>query len=255
VISPIFKKLFAVSAIVLTSACAATSSAYRSDADSDPYESFNRKVFAFNEGFYENIMFPIARGYRKITTPSIRERVRNFVSNVQEPITALNHLLQLEFTKSAKSVGRFAINSTMGLGGTFDVAPGWSLEKDSTSFNQTLASWCVPQGPYLVIPFIGASSPRSLVGTIVDSVTDPIFLATYNDANIRDKITYPYAAVKYTSVAESYMDWYNDFKRNSVDFYSTMRSAYLQNQQKNKCRFAPQEETQTYDFDFDEEME
>lgn len=246
-----FKKLVAVSAIALTSACASTQ-AYNSDSAVDPYENVNRKIFYFNEGFYENVMFPIARGYRKITTPTIRERVRSFISNVQEPINAINHLLQLEFQKSAESVGRFAINTTMGLGGLFDVAPAWKLEQEKTNFNATLASWCVPQGPYLVVPFLGASSPRSLTGTAVDAVTDPIFLATYNDANISAKVTYPYAAIKYTSVAESYMEIYDDLKHNSVDFYSTMRSAYLQNQKKYRCRFAEPETTESYDFDFED---
>lgn len=246
------KKILAVSMLVLVSACATTGNSYKTDADADPYENFNRKVFAFNEGFYEYVMFPIARGYRNITTPTIRESVNNFINNVQEPVNTVNHLLQLEFAKSAQNIGRFVINTTMGLGGLFDVAPGWKMKSQKTNFNQTLTSWCVAQGPYLVVPFIGASSPRSLTGTIVDSVADPVYWATYHDANIKDKITYPFEAVKYTAKAESYMDLYNDLKRNSVDFYSTMRSAYLQNQKQYKCRFAPEEEVQSYDFDFED---
>ena len=82
-----------------------------------------------------------------------------------------------------------------------------------------------------------------------------IFLATSNDANVSAKIQYPYMAVKYTAKTENYMDLYNDFKKNSVDFYATMRSAYLQSQKNLKCRFAPEETTASYDFDFDEDME
>ena len=78
---------------------------------------------------------------------------------------------------------------------------------------------------------------------------------TYNDANYEAKITYPYMAVKYTAKAENYMDLYNDFKQNSVDFYATMRSAYLQSQRKLKCRFASEDTTEAYDFDFDEDWE
>ncbi len=247
-----FKKFIAVSAIVLTSACATCGSAPNTEAEIDPYEGFNRKMFAFNQFFYEDVMFPLARGYRKITTPFVRSRVYDFMSNWKEPVSAINHLLQLEFKKSAESVGRFAVNTTMGLGGLFDVAPGWGLEKNKTSFNASLASWCVPQGPYLVLPFLGASSPRGAVGSVVDALADPVFWATYNDANIRAKVSYPYAVLEYTSIAEGYMDIYDDLKQNSVDFYTTMRSTYLQNQKKFKCRFADDDNTESYDFDFDD---
>lgn len=247
-----FKKLIAVLAIALTSACATCGQAPKAGADVDPYEGFNRKMFAFNEFFYEDVMFPLARGYRKVTTPFVRSRVYDFMSNWKEPVSAVNHLLQLEFKKSAESVGRFAVNTTMGLGGLFDVAPGWGLERNKTSFNESLASWCVPQGPYLVLPFLGASSPRGAVGTIVDTAADPVFWATYNDANIRAKVSYPYAALEYISIAEGYETIYNDLKSNSVDFYTTMRSTYLQNQKKYKCRFAEEADGESYDFDFDD---
>lgn len=237
-------------ALLMLGACAFDGKLQRPENEADPYESVNRKIFSFNEAFYENIMFPIARGYRNVTTPFVRERVSSFVANMQEPVSAVNHLLQLEFVDSLKSVGRFAVNTTMGLGGMFDVAPGWKLEPNKTSFNETLASWCVVQGPYVVVPFLGPSSPRGVTGTVVDATADPVFWATYNDANIRDKVTYPYEAVKYISYAENYMGIYDDLKRNSVDFYSTMRSAYMQNQQKFRCRFAPQADSQAYDFDF-----
>ncbi|MBQ8661227.1 MAG: VacJ family lipoprotein [Alphaproteobacteria bacterium] len=244
-------------AVLMLGACAFDGKLQRPEAEADPYEAVNRKIFSFNEGFYENVMFPIARGYRKVTTPFIRERVRGVVSNLQEPVSAANHLLQLEFVDSLQNLGRFALNSTLGLGGMFDVAQGWKLEPKKTGFNETMASWCVAEGPYLVVPFLGASSPRGVAGTLVDAAADPVYWVTYQDANIRDKIRYSYSAVKYTAVAEAYMDIYDDLKRNSVDFYSTMRSAYQQNQSKYKCRFAPADDSQSYDFDFgveDEDM-
>ncbi len=244
------KQIVGCAAVLLVSACAFDGGLQRQEDKADPYENFNRKIFAFNDGFYENVMFPIARGYRKVTTPFIRERVSSVVANLQEPISTINHLLQLRFADSAQSLGRFALNTTLGLGGMFDVAQGWKLPPDKTSFNETLASWCVAEGPYLVVPFLGASSPRGLSGTLVDAVADPVYWVTYNDANISAKISYPYAAVKYTSFAEAYADIYEDLKRNSVDFYSTMRSAYRQNQSRYRCRFAPEPTAETYDFDF-----
>ena len=247
------KYLALLSTIVLTSACA--TNIHRSEGNADPFENVNRKVFEFNDAVYENVFFPVARGYRKITTPFIRERVNSFVANMDEPISAVNHLLQLEIVPMTKNLARVVINTTLGLGGMFDVAQGWGLEPDKTGFNQTLASWCVADGPYVVVPFVGGSSTRGVVGMAADAAADPVYWMTYNDANYHDKISYPYAALKYTAKAENYMDLYSDFKQNSVDFYATMRSAYLQNQKKLKCRFAAEEQTQSYDFDFDEDWE
>ena len=242
-----------LSTLVLTSACA--TNIHRSDADADPFEGVNRKIFSFNDAVYENVFFPVARGYRKITTPFIRERVNSFVANIDEPISAVNHLLQLELGAMAKNIARVAINTTLGLGGMFDVAQGWGLEPDKTGFNQTVASWCIADGPYIMVPFVGGSSTRGVVGMAADATADPVYWMTYNDANYHHKIAYTYAAVKYTAKADNYMDLYSDFKQNSVDFYATMRSAYLQNQKNLKCRFAGEEQTQSYDFDFDEEWE
>ncbi len=240
-------------ALLMTVSCA--TNANKGNLDADPYESFNRAMFSFNDKVYENVFFPVARGYRKITTPFIRERVNSFIANMDEPISAVNHMLQLEPLPVLKNLTRVAINTTLGLGGMFDVAKGWGIEPDKSGFNETMASWCVADGPYLVMPFIGGNSVRGLVGTTVDGISDPVYWMTYHDANYAAKISYPYAAVKYTAKAENYMDLYNDFKKNSVDFYATMRSAYIQNQRKYKCRFAAEETTQAYDFDFDEEME
>ena len=247
------KKIAILSIVFMTTACA--TNIHRNDLDADPYESVNRKIFNFNDSVYENVFFPIARGYRTITTPSIRERVNTFIANVDEPVSAVNHLLQLEPLPALKNVARFVINTTLGLAGTFDVAQGWGLKPKATGFNQTMASWCVADGPYVVLPFIGGRNVRGTVGLTVDTISDPVFLATYNDANVYDKVHYPYAALKYTAKAENYMDLYNDFKKNSVDFYATMRSAYLQGQKNLKCRFAEDEETASYDFDFDEDWE
>ena len=247
------KKLAVLSVLLFTSACA--TNIHRNDTDADPYENFNRKVFNFNDSVYENVFFPVAKGYRKITTPAIRERVNSFIANIDEPVSAVNHLLQLEPLPALKNISRFVINTTLGLAGTFDVAQGWGISPEKTGFNQTLASWCVADGPYIVLPLIGGRSVRGTVGLTVDTISDPVFLATYNDANVYDKVHYPYAAVKYTAKAENYMDLYNDFKKNSVDFYATIRSAYLQSQRNLKCRFAPEESSASYDFDFDENWE
>lgn len=244
----------ALSLSLMLGACA--SNIHRNDADADPYENMNRKIFAFNDKVYENIYFPIARGYRKITSQDVRNRVSNFVDNIEEPITAANYGLQLKPKEAGISVARFAVNSTLGLAGTFDVATGWGLGLERTNANTTMASWCTADGPYIVVPFVGPGTARSFAGMVVDSAVDPVYWTTYKDANIHDKATYGFAAVKYTDKINSLMDLYTGFKEDSVDLYATLRSAYLQNQRKLKCRFADEsDETSHFDFDFDENME
>ena len=235
-------------------ACA--SNIHRQDANADPYENVNRKIFAFNDKVYENVYFPIARGYRKITSQDVRNRVSNFVDNIEEPITMVNYILQLKPKEAGISVARFAVNSTLGLAGTFDVATGWGLGLERTNMNTTMASWCMADGPYLVVPFVGPGTTRSFAGMIGDSAMDPVYWATYKDANVHDKATYGFAAVKYTDKINNLMDLYNGFKNDSVDLYATLRSAYLQNQRKLHCRFAKEEEDSAhFDFDFDEDMD
>ncbi len=249
------KKTVFLCALMLLPACA--TDVTNKNINVDPYEKFNRKVFAFNNGLYENVMFPIARGYRAITTPNIRARISDVTSNMDEPVTAVNYFLQLKPKESLISVARFFINSTLGLAGMFDVASGWGLNLEQTTTNATMASWCVPSGPYLVVPVIGPRSPRDLTGDTINFFADPVYWGTKNDANWHDKISYSYTAVKYTNKVSTYMDIYNDFKKSSVDFYATMRSAYIQSQNKLKCRFANDEEAQinAYDFDFEDDEE
>ena len=167
------KALVTVSCLVLLSAC--TTTIHRADENADPYENVNRKIFEFNDGFYRNIGFPIERAYRKITTKSIRNRVSDFVSNMDEPISTVNYLLQLKPKETAVSVARFAINSTLGLAGLFDVASGWGLEQDQTTTGATLASWCIADGPYIVVPLVGPSTPRNLIGSSADFLADPVY--------------------------------------------------------------------------------
>lgn len=243
----------ALVSVFALSACA--TQIHRATDKADPYENINRKIFAFNDVVYENVYFPIAKGYRKITNQAVRNRVSNFVANVEEPISTANYLLQLKPKETLTSIARFAINTTLGLGGLFDVASGWGLGLERTNMNTTLASWCVADGPYTVVPFVGPGNVRSFTGMVLDTAFDPIYWATYNDANIHDKATYSYAAIKYTDKVNQLMDLYSTFKEDSVDLYATLRSAYLQNQNKLKCRFAAEDEVSHFDFDFDEDMD
>lgn len=242
-----------LASVLMTTSCASTGSVSQHE-DDDTLESYNRAVFKFNYQVDKYVLKPVAEGYRDITSESVRDSVNNFLNNIKEPLYAGNHLLQGNLKQAGIEIYRFAINSTLGLAGLFDVAEGWGFPKHKTNVDETLATWCVPDGPYFMLPFIGPSTPRAATGLVADMVFDPVYWATYNDANVRDKITYTYWGVNVIAMRERNMELLNELERGSVDFYSTMRSAYLQNRKNMGCG-KQNAEIQTYDFDFGTEDE
>ncbi len=241
-------------AILLSSIVALTlgTSTVRAEEEHPMLESYNRAMFSFNNYFNHYLLMPAARGYRAVTTKPIRTSIRSSLSNLREPLTAGNHALQGNLKDTGVSIARFAINSTLGLFGLFDVASGWGLEKNTTNFDDTFAEWCIPDGPYIVLPFLGPSTPRDAVGTGLGFVLDPVYWATYNDKNISDKVAYSYAALQAISLMEENMDMLNDFEKNSVDFYSTVKSAFMQHRKNKGCfaKEATEDSPADYDFDF-----
>jgi len=142
----------------------------------DPYESFNRKMFAFNDGVDNYVAEPISNAYKWITPQFMQTGVNNFFTNLKNVNVVLNDVMQAKFAQSAEDTGRFAINTTVGLGGLFDVAKHVGLEQNEEDFDQTLAVWGVPQGSYLVLPFLGPSTARGIPGAVFDTAANP---ATY----------------------------------------------------------------------------
>lgn len=134
----------------------------------DPLESFNRGVYAFNDDLDKGIARPIARAYAKYIPGGLRRSVSNFFSNLWEPSSMINALLQGKFQVAASTTGRFLINSTAGLLGLFDVASKLGVMEQEEDFGQTMAVWGVPDGPYLVLPFLGPSNLRDLSGLTVE---------------------------------------------------------------------------------------
>ncbi len=242
------------SAMLLASANVYAQNKPAADADydvhevSDPLEGFNRAMFTFNYYYMDRyVLKPAAKGYRAITTQDIRNRVNSALANLKEPISAVNYLLQGELQNSATSVGRFLVNSTLGLAGTFDVATGWGWGLEKTTLDNTLAKYCVPDGPFMVLPFIGSTSPRTLAANVADNFAHPAYWATKE----HDDGMLAYAGfIAFQTVAwrETTIEFSDDLERDSVDLYATMRSAYLQNKNKINCGGKP-----TYDFDFDNE--
>ena len=144
-------------------------------AEYDPFEKVNRATFGFNVALDRAILKPLASGYDSYTPQVAQTGVRNFFSNLDDLRVSVNDLLQLNFTQAAKDFGRFAVNSTVGVAGLFDVAePAFDLHKNRQDFGKTLAHWGVGSGPYLVLPIIGPSTARDALGFSVDRVVDAI---------------------------------------------------------------------------------
>jgi len=133
----------------------------------DPWERVNRFTYRFNARFDEAVFLPVANGYRRVPAP-IRSGVHNFFENLSEVDSVVNYGAQLRPAASARSLGRFLINSTLGIGGLFDVAAKFNLEGALTGFGTTLSKWGMHPGPYLVIPFLGPSTLRDGVGLLGD---------------------------------------------------------------------------------------
>lgn len=227
-----------------------------SDANDDKFEKFNRFSFELNNKLDKYILKPIAIGYRNITNQYTRDRVNSVFANMREPVSFANNVLQGDFIYGLTNIGRFSLNSTLGLAGMYDVADkGFGLAPKYSSFDDTLANYCVKDGPFLVLPLVGPTTPRAFVGRSTDGLVNPVFIATYNDANTRDKILLPYSVLLAVANRESSLDLIDGVKASSVDFYATVRSAYLQNRKKMKvCGDVKIEENEAK-FDFDMSMD
>lgn len=158
------------------SGCTTAANQDLSVSEVDPYEDINRKVYAFNMTVDEYVAEPVANAYKTVAPDVVRTGVNNFFGNLKTINTVINDVLQGKFQQSAEDSGRFLVNSTVGLGGLLDVATDMGLEHHEEDFDQTFAVWGVPQGSYLMLPFLGPSTTRGIPGAVLDTAANP---ATY----------------------------------------------------------------------------
>lgn len=133
----------------------------------DPWERMNRFFYRFNTRFDEAIFLPVANNYQRLPAP-LQAGVHNFFDNLAEPTTVINDVLQLQLHSGLRNLGRFIVNSTLGIGGLFDVATRTRLQSSPTGFSATLGRWGLHPGPYLVIPILGPSTLRDGFGLLGD---------------------------------------------------------------------------------------
>jgi phospholipid-binding lipoprotein MlaA len=198
----------------------------------DPLEKYNRKIYAFNDTFDRYFFEYVAKTYRKSVPKSFRDTIRNFLTNLSLPISTFNSLLQGKTDNSLATFSNFLINSTIGIGGLFDVATKKGIRYNPEDFGQTLGHYGITSGAYLVLPVLGPSSTRDLGGLLVDKSVNPIefnFLEVGGSENLVD-VNYRLAIATASGVdkREGLIDIIDDIRRESFDPYATIRSAYLQ---------------------------
>jgi phospholipid-binding lipoprotein MlaA len=197
------------------------------DDTNDPLEPMNRVFFTFNQYVYDLLLTPIAKTYNSTVPDTIRLAVGNLVDHLASPVTFVNDVLQLEFTRAMTTVARFVVNTVAGLGGIADVANDSGLKDHSEDFGQTLGVYGVGEGVYLVLPLLGPSNPRDAVGKyLVDPFFDPLGL--YLDNTDRDAAIYARLGVTALDEYASIVDELEQIQKTSVDFYAAIRSLYRQ---------------------------
>jgi len=188
----------------------------------DPAEPTNRAVFGFNQALDKAIIKPLAQGYRWLLPNPVRKGVHNFLSNLREPLTFLNDVLQGEVSRAGVTLGRFGINSTVGLLGLIDVAAEIGLPPHKEDFGQTLAVWGVGEGPYVMLPILGPSNPRDLIGRVVDYFLDPFNM--WAEASNQDWAVPARTVLTAIDQRERLLDPLDDLEKSSLDFYVSIRS-------------------------------
>jgi phospholipid-binding lipoprotein MlaA len=202
------------------------------DAVRDPLEKMNRSVFERNQRFNHAVIYPVAKAYVDTVPEGVRNSVESFAGNLAEPMVFANDLLQLRLKAAATTASRFAINSTLGVGGLFDVAARKDLPRQSGDLGQTLYVWGMRKSPYLVLPVIGPTNVRDLIGTAGEFVaTIPAgglfgtqLATTVNNLTVAGSVASPFTKLGQADQMEALED-------SSIDFYSSLRSVVDQKRQ------------------------
>ena len=205
-------------ALVFTlSGCATTNGDPR-----DPLEPLNRGVYRFNDTLDKAVTKPIAQGYRAILPKPVRTGVSNFFSNIDDVLVTANNLLQFKFHDAASDFARLLANTTFGIGGLFDVASSFGLEKHNEDFGQTLGYWGIGDGPFLMLPLLGPSNARDTIGSAVQIYADP--LRHLDNVRVRNSL----AGLRFVNARANLLDAERVLDEAALDPYTFLRDAYIQ---------------------------
>ena len=188
----------------------------------DPLEPLNRSVYNFNEGLDRAVLKPVATAYQSVTPSPVRTGVTNFFENLSDAWSFVNNVLQARPTEAADSLFRFTTNTFWGIGGIFDVASDLKIPKHKEDFGQTLGTWGLSSGPYLVLPLFGPSSVRDSAGLLVDRQGS--LLSQTNDIGVRNSLT----GLNLVDTRANFLEAGNLLDQAALDKYAFIRDAYLQ---------------------------
>lgn len=193
----------------------------------DPLEPLNRQIFQINRGLDFWIGKPLATTYNDLVPDFGKDRIRNMVDNLREPISAINNLFQGKWERAWRNTQRFVANSTVGLGGMFHVIDAEPAPED---FGQTLAVWGMDEGPFLMLPLMGPSNPRDTLGLVGDAVMDPFNIAAWvSGAKGLELLGTSRFLARGIDTRARHLGSLDEIERTSIDYYATIRSLYRQN--------------------------
>ncbi|MDZ7662259.1 VacJ family lipoprotein [Thiohalophilus sp.] len=247
-----------ITATLLLCGCASTNGP-ADEGQSDPLESYNRAMYKFNDAVDRSIARPTARAYKNNVPQPAQTGISNFFSNLDDVWVMVNNLLQLKFTDAVSDFSRVAWNSTVGLFGLIDVATPMGLPKHNEDFGQTLGSWGVGEGPYIVLPFLGPSTLRDTGGLVVDWEYEPL-------QEIEDDEAYWSAVVlRAINSRAQLLGASRMLEESGADPYTFMRDAYLQHRRnrvydgnpprEERPQFEPTEEDRALERELEMELE
>ncbi len=214
-----YLKIITVSLSIFASSCATVSA----PDERDPWESMNRSIYSLNDGFDRAIGRPVAEAYQFILPNPVETGISNFFSNLGDVIVIVNDLLQFKFYQAASDFTRLLMNTTFGVFGIFDIASQMDVPKHNEDFGQTLATWGVGDGAYLVLPFLGPSSVRDSTGLIFDGfLLHPIGYVT------DDEVRWGLIALAAVDKRASLLEASRILEKSGVDPYVFVRDAYYQ---------------------------
>ncbi|MGF1464328.1 MAG: VacJ family lipoprotein [Maricaulaceae bacterium] len=210
-------------ALISLSACASSNFDVR--VQPDPWEGFNRRMFAIHNTLDGALLEPAAKGYRAAVPQKARNGVRHGIDNVRSPVILANDLMQRQWRRAGETTYRAMINTVFGFGGLIDVAGRQGVAQHSEDFGQTLARFGVPPGPYLFIPLLGPGNIRDGAGRVADGFVNPLTFITFNG-----DFAYRIGEFGVDGIdqRERAIEGLNSLEETSFDFYSALRQAYHQ---------------------------
>jgi phospholipid-binding lipoprotein MlaA len=220
----VLKLMGLVLASLLLAGCATTGQVQSNSSPSpaDPWENWNRRVFAFNDGLDIHVLQPIAQGYVKVVPQVMRQGVGNFFGNVSDAWSAVNNVLQGKWVPAYEDTVRFTTNSVLGIFGLLDIASEMGIERHNEDFGQTLGVWGLGTGPYVVWPLLGPSSVRDTLALPLDR------MATPGSAFTEDAVKWGLTSLNVVNTRANFLGAGQLLDGIALDKYTFLRDAYLQ---------------------------